>query len=722
MNSINNRVSAKSGLFFAAIYAFLVISVCQVFMHDFFNVDDALNEMLGFFKQFGRIWAQGQIPFIVDTLYVGGNSMVELGKGVFLPQNVIASLLAYHFDYIRLPGLFLAFFNITLITFSAVVIAKNCNISRKYAYVFAAFVAIQPIFLYQYSGGWWNAADGQAWATASIAALLALRSHVSLFNIVLNFLAALFLLASGWPHGVIAYAIFVLFTLIAEWQSQKDLKSILWLATPTLLALLLAIPIYSEYVFSGSLLDRPNGFNNDGQFLSPAWSSIVMGFFPSYYEFIHYFGGYRLMLVPLGFSILLLPATLCYRQISVLWHQSPTLKWLVALVVIFFLMTQMPSQFGPLRWPFRFLPFLSMGLCLLTCYILDKAPVKRSTGARRVYGVIVLAAGVLAFMNGLGMEIQAKHIWLQVLSVLLLLAVPWLLRRQHSAWLVGSALVCLLIMLAGTKSLGYKERFVSFAKLPQQLQIEPKVNLEGFVLSLSSHSNRIYLNDLNSAQFGVYNIKAINGYSPVGNKALDALLPHDTAHALFKPNETLVNVLQLTKYGTCQAVLMRISTIIMQRADFEQHQRPLKLCGYIDVQDDAARGDVFVSLPKAATQGWVNNPPSVLPADAAVTMIRHNNNQDILQIEADAQARTLIFPRVWWPGYSAFLNGKSLKVDKDDMGVLTKVVVPANEAGRLELTYFPYTWRWLWPFPLMALMILAGMLTRFRKRPRDRNN
>ncbi|PIT14342.1 hypothetical protein BGI32_07870 [Snodgrassella alvi] len=171
----HEKLSVRQGLLFSTFYAIAVIIVCSLFQSDFFYIDDAAYEMLGFFRQIGRIWAQGKIPFIVDSMYIGGNEMIDLGKGIFLPQNILVSLIASQFHYIQLPGWILAFINIVLVSCSALVIAKSFKLHNSYAYAFASLVVIQPVFLYQYLGAWWNAASGQAWAMASIATFFLLK-------------------------------------------------------------------------------------------------------------------------------------------------------------------------------------------------------------------------------------------------------------------------------------------------------------------------------------------------------------------------------------------------------------------------------------------------------------------------------------------------------------------------------------------------------------------
>ena len=157
-----DRIPTLYKIIFSALYSILVIYICTCFEPQFFIIDDAINEMLGSFTQYGKRWSSGLVPLIVESMYLGGNSVIELDRGLFLPQNIIASILAYKTHNLQLTSLFMAFCNLFLITLSATTIAEHFRLSRPYTLLFAAFVAINPVFLYQYAPGWWNAANGQA--------------------------------------------------------------------------------------------------------------------------------------------------------------------------------------------------------------------------------------------------------------------------------------------------------------------------------------------------------------------------------------------------------------------------------------------------------------------------------------------------------------------------------------------------------------------------------
>lgn len=768
------KLSPRQGLLFSAFYAIAVIVVCSLFQSDFFYIDDAAYEMLGFFRQIGHIWAQGKIPFIVDSMYIGGNEMIDLGKGIFLPQNILVSLIASQLHYIQLPGWILAFINIVLVSCSALVIAKSFKLHNSYAYAFASLVVIQPVFLYQYLGAWWNAASGQAWAMVSIATFFLLKNSFSKTNIILNFISVIFLLSAGWPHGVIGYAVFVGISLIFQLKQSSNLKKFFYLSMPTILACIFAFPVYSEYIFSHNLINRVSGFDSQYRAFTPSWSTIILGFFPTFYDYMTY-STYKLMLIPFGFSTLFVPLVFFYRDVKTLWQRDANLKWLLLLIIIFFVLSQMPAQFGPLRWPFRFLPFISLFVCLAVFYILQFASVVKGNRIKlsrkkynclyailggffiflpfyagfdtlvlilcmllmlflmerslfnlnksiladfnKKYFFIILFASCFAFFNS--WNLHPIFVVLQIFSVWLLLLSPKMVERKSTFGLFGLSLLILLMLLNSLPTLG--GYYLRQTDLPEHIQLPDNVNLQGYVLSLPNNtelSQTRQLNDIASAQFGFYDIKSINGYSPVGSKRLEQVLPvHKTAHGIFMPKQSLKNILQITgRLPVCQAVLMRISTIIVNEADYAAFSQQFQQCGYIEVQPAGSRNDLYVSLPLDQTKGWDTNSPFVFPDLAGIKHVKHDNNTDLIRIPEHNDTTILIFPRLWWYGYSADVNGYSLPVVADNSGSLVQVSVPPHLHGMLTLSYFPVTWRYLWFLPMLALIGLMALLFNNRKR------
>lgn len=765
------QISAKQAWLFSIIYSIIVVLICCIFYKNFFSQDDAAFEMLGFFRQIGRIWIQGELPLIVDSMYLGGNEVIDLTRGIFLPQNILISIITTQFNFIQLAGNILAFINLLLVSLSALSIAKSLKLGKPYSYAFASIVVIQPVFLYFYLGEWWNAGNGQAWAMVSIATFLLLVKDYSRKNILLNFISVIFLLSAGWPHGLIGYVFFVLVTLVYEFNKIKNLKTFLGVCAPTVLAFIFTTLIYSEIIYSNDLINRIHGYYSRYRNYTLPWSTILLGFNPTSYESMNC-SGLKLVKLSLGFSTCFLPVIFFYRDIKSLLQKDARLKWILTLILVFFILTQMPSQFGPLRWPFRFIPFLSLFICMFVFYVLKNAPTINPRGIvvnkkvsivihtfvvlfllfiidyigldllwpiaaflilfyiidknifnltksvlakfNKKFCILIVCCGFLSFFNIIG--VHPYFYILQIVSLWLVLLTPYIVEQKNSILFISVNIFILVIMLMGMPLLGGTFGYdTNLSYQSNHIQRSQKVNLQGFVLSLTKNflvPEVKRLSELSSSQFGLYDIKSINGYTPVGNKKMEVVLPvYQKVHGSFGVSTTLNNILKKAdNLDDCQAIIMRISTIIVKLSDYGEFKEQFKQCGYtlVDVADK--RKNLYVSLPLTKTKGWENNIPYAFPAIDGLEVVEHKNNSDLVNIPAHNEKITLIFPRLWWKGYSAEINGLPLSVTPDGSGMLVSVEVPPSAHGVLRLSYFPVTWRYLWFLPLLALAGLMVLL------------
>lgn len=104
--------------------------------------------------------------------------------------------------------------------------------------------------------------------------------------------------------------------------------------------------------------------------------------------------------------------------------------------------------------------------------------------------------------------------------------------------------------------------------LKKYINILQNFNREGYVLSLANVDGIDDLNeeieDLFSSQFLLYDIRSINGYSPVGNKNISKLLVTWSFHGFFDNKKTINNLSQMCG-NKCYFDLLNITSIILKR-------------------------------------------------------------------------------------------------------------------------------------------------------------
>lgn len=236
------------------------------------------------------------------------------------------------------------------------------------------------------------------------------------------------------------------------------------------------------------------------------------------------------------------------------------------------------------------------------------------------------------------------------------------------------------------------------------LEYPTDFNRDGYIFTLGNLGYTHTLKPYTSLFFqrsGLYNVRTINGYTPLGYKnwktsSWQQYDPQTTLDALLVPVE-----------GTdmCRANAWRISTFVLPADEAQKNLGRLEECGY-HIGTDAADAHpmTYATLSFDKTKGWEKLPPVSLPPQEGIIHEGHRDALDILSLPAREAPVRLVFPRLYWHGFRAVLNGEELEVTPDESGFLTSVQVPAGEAGTLEFSFFPETWRYLWVCPLFSIL------------------
>jgi hypothetical protein len=389
-----------------------IVCTANLFFKDFFFIDDAQNENLPFYKEMGRMWLSGHLPILTTNTYFGGNILVDMVLSPFAPQTILTSLLSTKIDSLRLLSNFLAWLNISLVVLGGYWLGRILEIRSSYAFLLGFMISTNPVFIYVFSASWWNLATAFAWFVVSIAALLAFCRDQSGSKFVLAVFSICALFASAGTQMQFAFILFVIALLVFDYREYESLLR-LWklLVIGVCSVSISAIPIMGEYLFSSDLVERLNGFHNVDNFLVTSWSNIINFFNPLFGNYMHWFGGYRYIPISLGY-VGIISLVLIFFTKNEKKDKYSDLIYVLTLISLVLVIS--PSQFGSLRYPFRYLPILSMMGSLLVVYKLETAQVYFSKQSfKRFYSFVIIAALIQLFSSD---ELIFK--WPHVLSVL----------------------------------------------------------------------------------------------------------------------------------------------------------------------------------------------------------------------------------------------------------------------------------------------------------------
>lgn len=416
----------------------------------------------------------------------------------------------------------------------------------------------------------------------------------------------------------------------------------------------------------------------------------------------------------------LVPAAACLA--AVVYSRGRVLtKYLgdVMLLVVIVTLASAPG-YGSFRWSFRLLPIFFLVLGLLGAAALRELP-------QRIAAIVALCGSLVMWTATSLTGTCADHRFALVQSAILLLWVlaTFIPRERLTPWLAPLATIALVV--AGFILLPRTQK-VSLHKFQENLCNPAPLDPERLYLSV--HNFRDIINETaGKPGFGTVlrpcntpqlaGLHFINGYSSFTSQGIPLLfethgsLEPEKADLILSPaSEPLLDLLGVD--GLC------IATNFLHLADRLKTGWQL---AYI-----AEEGQVYHRWPRRATAckslDRVFDRPAESYTAPEVKVLKAGRNRVTVEVPASDPAKpiALAFPRPWFPGYQATLNGRPV-LTRVYEGFIPLVELPPGSAGIVELRYWPNFLRLGLPIAGASALILlvSAFISRTRSSERRRN-
>ena len=685
------------------------------FFHDFFFIDDAQNASLPTFREMGKIWLSGHLPILTSHTLFGSNFLLEMVYMPFLPQTIITSLAAASSTSLHTPPLVFAWLNLMLTAIAAYWLARLLRLSQGYIVLTVFVLTTNPMFYYLFLTSWWNYAAGYAWLLLTVAALFQLRISQTPISFLLAVASTASLFASAVAQYQIIAALFYGVLIALEFSHRRRFAVMLLIISAGLSAFLIAaVPLMSEYLLSGKWVARTGGFNNNGDFLVPSLDTLLNFFNPFYKSYIHWFDDYQFIPVTLGYAGIIGLIPLCF--IAFPKSLPIEIKALLISAFICFLLTISASQFGLTRWPLRYLPVLDALVAIISIDQIARGTLIISRNRIWLFSLLIASSAWMQLFSAqtdVFTHLQLDGCVLFLILTAFLLRTIWLAHKAQksisSGWLIGISVAAWTGMVLLTSPIN---AVMPYSPLPDHIIDDCPIH-SGYSLRLGARDHSsvpiTHSAQLQSGRFELYGIPAINGYSPVGHTGLIKLFPYDTAHGFFKTVPTLDNIIGLSKLGNGKLhdyALFNISCIFAASTDIDQETIDQLTQAGLTVKP-AAQPGLLIIRPEITHyhQGSLSFQSAGTPI-----VFDHSDSPttEWYAVPYAAYARTLVFSRLYYPGYQAIINGVILQ-PQPYRNTLVELTLPAGATGKLELTYLPVSWRYS-KWSLLAGLLLASLV------------
>ncbi|MEJ7743380.1 MAG: hypothetical protein WKF73_13030 [Nocardioidaceae bacterium] len=643
----------------------------------FWFVDDLRNQYLPVARDIGRRLRGGEFPTIDPDLGSGGNFALDLQYGLYEPLHLLSSVCLSYLGDFALAGFLWALVYLLVLALGTTCLSLRLGAVGPWAAAAGVAAATSGYVLYWLAPNWIPGLLSIAWLPwfwwAWIGRLAPLRCvAIGVFTFLV--------VASGWPATWLMFAALGL-GLLAEELTVRDRDARSSWLVPLAIRVTAAIGGAIPAVITVLPLIRAAGYTirtddiHNSNMLVPNLADILGFASPTLHGEIVSFGGQAILETPVYFA--------AWFALPMLW----LVPWRASLMrrpgvisagigcLVMTLLTQAPSDLGPLRNPIRSLAgvqfFLLITVVALTCA--GSLVVNR----HRVFGIAasLTALGWLTWSRDpAGPDGLVGVVIVAALALLLVVAV-----KRHTttgalvAWAGSAVMAVVAFQLAPTEvdtsswirasagniSLTAADRPV-FASYPRE---DAAVMERWFSDGVGRGFQRL------SAK-----VRSAPGYSSIRQIGFDNRFCIKTSHGYTCDSSARRLFKAEPETGRPWVDLLGYRTVVLAGA--KRHRFWKSVAG--DEWKRMDKGTDFVKYRRSEVPVVAGRITHV-DGDAEVRELEVRNDIQSYDVAAPGGA-TLVFRDLFWPGYIASLDGERLKVSSLSNTLLVVELPPAPQA------------------------------------------
>jgi len=678
--------------------------------HRFAFIDDRQTDGVAKLVDMGRILESGEWPWLSTNVVNSGGYAVEYQNGVFNPVNLAFGVLMGHLDDAALASFLQLLAHLVLLSAAAAWLGRLLGLSTPWAVAFAVSTGFQSYTVF-WGAGWYQAPVSFSWFVLAVAAAVALHLSGKQRYGWLLLVSVYLVCQSGWPLAIPVLALFVLALVVARWVTRQPRATTVWIAAWAAAGGVVSlVGLYPLFV-SFTVATRSSSISNDSNFNVAPLEALLHFADPSYAAWFHNFDGYQLQELPSFYvAWFVLPVLVFWRPVK--GTLRPPVRALVLTTVVLLGVTLLgslgPERFLVFRFPTRFLQFSGFFLLLAVALLVANG---RFEFTRRRLAVLV-GLVVLQTVNALQADPDApgRIVWLNVLVAALCLAtvglragrsatgrlrplgLPASARAADAVVAVGAVVVMLVVALLHPMGRGYDPGFPTDRSTVEALSQRDYTLFYGSYPALTNPDQLPspapavagYYAEYHPASMGLLvGDRTINGYSPIGNRFLREHLPIDDQGNFGETGAEQFTAVD-PETGLPWLDLLRVDQIITDLG-----LRDTQLQEDLDANWQRVSQGQFTATYRRVPYDLPGLVSYAAPGVqvAAQESCRMRNSRECVDVSVTGGSPgRIVFARLWFPGYSATLDGRSIDVVRHD-DTLVAVDLPPGAHWQLVISY-----------------------------------
>lgn len=366
--------------------AFLGSLIPLITNNRFYYYDDTQAGAFGIWFEIGTKIRAGEWPLFSDSAWGAGNYAAEGQWGIWNPIILLIGWMASRSDNIVVFSTILKISFLCVLAAGTFLLARSYKARPEWSAIAGVAVTLTGFTVY---------IDAASWVTGlMVFSLLPLtwyglrRMAFDDGNPFFALVPAYVLITVGYVHGTLMLVIVFAGLLLEAWL-HGGRRVGLRLLLAGLVCGLIATAVYLPGVLTAPVTARSGGIANSG-FLTPDLTGLFTAWVPgSLPQVTGWWGGFAT--VPLLYVAWFLPvlAIVDYSKVKKASRELAAL-WVVGLMSL--ALTLAPSDLGPLRFPIRIMPYVSLAVLLALAVMVSRFRVPVLSRGR----LIVTAATVLS--------------------------------------------------------------------------------------------------------------------------------------------------------------------------------------------------------------------------------------------------------------------------------------------------------------------------------------
>ena len=706
----------------------VLVGYLLILVHNrtFFLQDDSESGAIPNWLYIGDRLHQGSLPILTPDSWMAGNWTVEGQNSLWNPVQLAIDYVAPMVDRLDLLAAGVKGCFAVVLALGVYRVAMAYGARPMWAAVVGAAMPFSGWVLYYDSATWVTSLFGLAWMTQAWAS--GVRYARGQSGPIPVFVFTYLALSIGYVHSAIGIALVSACVLVGEGLRSRSWVSAAKVAAVAIAAALCGLVTFLPGYLTSSVTWRVIGTAVNTNLFTAPWPESLNAAMPVALPAIQGFSGSQVQKVPVSYIAWFILPVLAFVDWGRARRLIRELAGPLMLLLVMLVVTDGPSQLGPIRWPARMLPLMAVAVLVVIGVLVSRVVSLSRWRQKTLVAVALVLISVLrsasAFPHGI-VEFALWGLTLLVVAAFVVALGRWFgLVPAAGAVLVGILAVLWVQVGQFPSNLGVSQWHMPVSRSEAKAHFP---NYQGVTLQLGQRAPVKTLAQAeatwHSLVIGNYartlGLDYVNSYTAVGHQRFSSLLCMRWEGGTCKKAEGYLFADDPTT-GRTYADLMGLDRVILTKYTFPTAPALGAPVGWHFVNHpDPLAWVLERNTPRPAQPGRVVASRGVVVTHAAPS----SDTTESMTVSSDSGG-SVVFSRLMWPGYTATLDGRPLPVDSV-RGVFVTVRLPAGtHPSRLVLSFRPPGMTLGLVLAAMGVALLITLMTFeviFGRRRRDRD-